>query len=187
MRETVPMQRLAILGTSGVGKTSLAKRLAKRLDLRHIEVDGIFHQANWTPLDDETFRSEITERCAGERWVTDGNYAVVRALILSRVDTIIWLDYSRAVTTSRVVRRTFRRAITREELWNGNREPVSGLFRWNPELSIIRWSWTTYGKKRADYEAEYAGGQVGEAIVLRFRTPSETERWFKTLPNPSRI
>ncbi len=187
MRETLQVQRLSVIGTSGVGKTSLAKRLASRLDLRHIEIDGIFHQANWTPLDEATFRAVMAERCAGERWVTDANYSVVRDLILRRADTIIWLDYSRAVTTARVVRRTLRRAITREELWNGNREPISGLFRWDPERSIIRWSWTSYGSKRAQYSSDFEGGHFGDAAVLRFRTPAETERWLKALPNPGRI
>ncbi|MEI6700271.1 MAG: adenylate kinase [Actinomycetota bacterium] len=181
------MQRLSVIGTSGVGKTSLAKRLASRLDLRHIEVDGIFHQANWTPLDDATFRSEMKERCAEERWVTDANYSVVRDLILDRADTVVWLDYSRVVTTGRVLRRTLRRAITHEELWNGNREPLSGLFRWDPEQSILRWSWTSYALKRAQYSSDLENGRFGGAEVLRFRTPSETERWLDTLPNPDRI
>ena len=44
----------------------------------------------------------------------------------------------------RLVTRTVRRAITREELWNGNRERVTSMFRRAPRVNILRWSWTQH-------------------------------------------
>jgi hypothetical protein len=44
----------------------------------------------------------------------------------------------------RVVLRTIRRAVTREELWNGNREPLSNFYRWDPGRNIIRLAWVKY-------------------------------------------
>ncbi|WP_447943576.1 hypothetical protein [Microbacterium aurum] len=40
-------------------------------------------------------------------------------------DAIVWIDHPRRVVMRRVVGRTIRRALTREELWHGNRERPS--------------------------------------------------------------
>ena len=56
----------------------------------------------------------------------------------------MWFDLPYAVVMARTIRRTVRRAVTRQELWNGNREPWSNLFSWNPEKSIIAWAATRH-------------------------------------------
>ncbi len=172
---------MVILGTSGVGKTTLARSLAERKHLRHIEVDAIFHQPNWTPLDGETFLQRVSEATSTPGWVTDGNYSIVRPLLLGRADTVLWLDYARPLTTFRVVRRTLKRALVREELWNGNREAWTNLFRLDPEESIIRWSWTTHGHTRATIGELLARGDLAHCTVLRFRHPKETAAWMRGL------
>ncbi len=63
---------------------------------------------------------------SGEGGVVDGNYAVVRDLVWSRAETVIWLDLSRARVMWQVIRRTLRRAITREELWNREANALVG-------------------------------------------------------------
>jgi len=35
--------------------------LARALQAPHIELDAIFHQPKWTPIDDDTFRARVTE------------------------------------------------------------------------------------------------------------------------------
>ena len=45
------MERIAVIGTSGAGKTTLARRLAGSLDVPHLELDAIYHQAGWEPLE----------------------------------------------------------------------------------------------------------------------------------------
>jgi hypothetical protein len=53
----------------------------------------------------------------------------------------------------RLIARTARRAITREELWNGNREPLTGMFRRDPRDNLVRWSWTKHGEYAERYAA----------------------------------
>ena len=59
----------------------------------------------------------------------DGNYrtVVVDGPVWQRADTVVWLDLPRRIVMRQVVSRTFRRSILREELWNGNREPLRNL------------------------------------------------------------
>jgi adenylate kinase family enzyme len=39
--------RIAVVGTSGAGKTTLSARLASRLDCPHVELDAFQHGPNW--------------------------------------------------------------------------------------------------------------------------------------------
>jgi adenylate kinase family enzyme len=144
------------VGCSGSGKTTLARSLASTLGLSHIELDAIFHQPGWTPLDEEAFRARVGQVTEAAGWVVDGNYSVVQDIVWPRADTVVWFDLSFAVVMARTIRRTLQRVVTRQELWNGNREPWSNLFSWNPEKSIIAWSATRHRVYRQRYgEAEH--------------------------------
>lgn len=91
------MRRVAVIGSSGAGKSWLASRLAARLGVAHVELDAIHHGPGWAALPAEEMRRQLDVCCpAGGAWVADGNYAskggdVVRA----RADTVLWLDFSR--------------------------------------------------------------------------------------------
>lgn len=86
-------------------------------------------------------------------WVVDGNYSVVRDLVWERADTVVWLDLPRAIVMRRIISRTIHRAVTRQRLWNGNRESLSNLYRLDPEQSIIRWTWVKYDAYHDRYSA----------------------------------
>jgi len=168
-----------VIGSSGAGKTTLARALADACGLDHIELDAIFHQANWTPLPDEEFRSAVRARCAVPRWVTDSNYRVVTSIIWPAADTVIWLDYPRWLTTRRVLWRSIRRAVRGTELWNGNRESWRNLLSSDPERNVVLWSFTRHHERRAAYAAALDGGTFDHATVLRLRHPRQTSAWLQ--------
>ena len=129
--------------------------LARALGSPHLELDSVYHQPGWTPLDDEEFRRRVSDLTESDRWVVDGNYHVVADIVWSRADTVVWFDLSYATVMARMIRRTVRRAVTREELWNGNKEPFSNLWSLKPEKSIIMWAATRHRLYRRCYaEAE---------------------------------
>lgn len=145
------MLRVSIVGSPGSGKTTVGRRLAARLDVPFVELDSIFHQAGWADLPRDTFRTRVSERLDTHGWVVDGNYSAVQDLVWRAADTIVWLDLPRHVVMRRVTVRTLRRAITRECLWNDNREPLTNFYRLDPEKNIIRWTWVTYPEYVARY------------------------------------
>jgi adenylate kinase family enzyme len=149
------VRRVSIVGNSGSGKTTLGRELGGRLGVPFLELDSVFHQPNWTPLERDEFRRQvqsfIDEHPDG--WVLDGNYSAVRDLVWAHADTVVWLDLSRAAVMRRVVGRTLRRKITREELWNGNREPLSNFVSLRMEENIIIWSWKRHRVYRERYGA----------------------------------
>lgn len=68
-----------MVGSSGSGKTTVAKVLARRLGVPHIELDALHHGPGWTVRDD--FVADIDRMSATDAWVIDGNYSAVRDLL----------------------------------------------------------------------------------------------------------
>ena len=66
-----------------------------------------------------------------------------------RADTVAWLDLPRHLVMRRLLWRTARRVMTRQELWNGNREHWRAFFSLDPEQSILVWAWTTHARNQA--------------------------------------
>lgn len=169
---------MSVVGNSGSGKTTLAAALAERLAVPHIELDEIFHQPEWVPLADTEFSARIAERTDAPGWVVDGNYSQVRDLVWGRADTVVWLDFPRRVVMRRVVLRTLRRTLTREELWNGNREPWANLWSADPDRSIIAWSWQGHRHYRDGYTAAMADPVHAHLEFVRLHTPGEVRRFL---------
>jgi hypothetical protein len=62
----------------------LARALAHVLHASIIELDALFHQPGWVPLDDDTFRTRVIEALEAPAWVVDGNYSTVRDMVWER-------------------------------------------------------------------------------------------------------
>jgi len=166
---------VSVVGSSGSGKSTFGRKLAARLGVEHIELDAIYHQANWTPLSDDEFRARVSEVVVGDSWVIDGNYGAVRPLVLERATDVVWLDYSRYVVMSRVIRRSASRAFINRELWNGNKESIRN---WVDPEHPIRWAWTQFDRKRVEYEARFRSPEYAHLRVARFQSPHEADDWL---------
>ena len=131
------MQRVSVIGVTGSGKTRFAASLASRLHVPHVELDALHWEPNWTMVELDIFRGRVASQVSADGWVIDGNYAKVRDLVWGRADTVVWLDYSFALTFARLLRRTLARIRSGEELWNGNRERFAEQFFSRESLLIV--------------------------------------------------
>jgi adenylate kinase family enzyme len=180
------VRRVSVVGNAGSGKTTVGRDIAGRLGVAFVELDAVFHQPGWRPTPPEEFRHRVEAIVAGEGWVLDGNYSAVRDLVWGRADTVIWLDPPRRVVMRQVVGRTLRRTLTRVELWNGNREPVSGLFRLDPEKSIIRLAWLkhdVYSRRFAAFARDPAWAHLS---FVRIASRQDVARLLARLGPPRR-
>ena len=108
-----------------------------------------------------------------DHWVVDGNYSRAQTLILSRADTVIWLDYSLGIKLARLLRRTGRRTFSRQVLWNGNTETFRSQFFSRDSLFV--WFFKTHWKQRRRYEALFADAPE-HLTLLRLYSPQEAEQ-----------
>jgi adenylate kinase family enzyme len=142
--------RIALMGCSGSGKSTFARRLEKELGYAAIELDSYFHLPNWQQATKDEFKrnvsralSEAVKRSGG--WIVDGNYlSKLDELVTAQSDVVIWFNLPKKVVMSRIIKRSISRAFKQEVLWNGNKENFSNLLKWDPEVNIIRWAWTQY-------------------------------------------
>jgi adenylate kinase family enzyme len=87
------VKRVAIVGTPGAGKSTLARELGARAGLPVIHLDQHHFLPGWQRKSDEDWDRVAAELLAGDRWVMDGAFAMEEAI--AGADTIVFLDFSR--------------------------------------------------------------------------------------------
>jgi len=177
------VDRVSVVGNAGSGKSRLARRIAAVLDVPNVELDAIHHLPGWEPIDPDEFVARISAIASTDRWVIDGNYrtVVVDGPVWRHADTVVWLDLPRRTVLRQVVVRTLRRVIRREELWNGNREPLRNLWAWDPHKSIIRWAWTQHENYQERFGSATRSPTYAHIEFVRLGSHDEAERWLSDL------
>jgi adenylate kinase family enzyme len=173
------MTRVVVIGTSCVGKTTFAQALARVLSFPHVELDALYWQPNWIPRPSEEFRALTAQALSQDRWVTDGNYGVVRDLIWSRATTVIWLNYGFPLVLWRALTRTVRRVLTQEELFSANRESLRMVFF--SRESILWWVLTTFHRRRKQYRVLFDRRTSPQLVYVELRNPSEAKHFLAGL------
>jgi energy-coupling factor transporter ATP-binding protein EcfA2 len=178
-----PGPRIVVVGATGSGKTTTAAQLARILGKPHIELDSLHWQPNWVMMERETFRQLVAQALSGQDWVIDGNYSKARDLIWGRATTIVWLDYSLPVILWQLTWRTLKRVLTREELWNGNKETLRGAFF--SKDSLFLWAISHHPRYRRMFPQLFDSPEYAHLQVVRLRTRRETAAWLKGLEEKS--
>jgi adenylate kinase family enzyme len=161
-----------VAGTSGAGKTTLARAVTDVLGCPHVELDSLHQGPGWTKRPE--FEADVHRMVAGESWAGEWQYRAVREVLLARADLLVWLDLPRRVVIARVLRRTLRRRIRREVLWNGNQEPPLRTILTDRD-HIVRWAWRTHGRTADRVSAACAARP--ELVVVRLTTPEQVAAW----------
>jgi adenylate kinase family enzyme len=150
---------------SGNGKSTLARALAEKLGVPYVELDALNHGAGWQEATEEQLRARVEPFVAGDGWVIDGVYrGKLGTLVLDAADTVVWLDLPIRVWLPRLLRRTVRRIVTREELWNGNRESLRGALLGRDAL--LPYAVRSHFRRRREYPRALAPYNV---VRLRSR------------------
>ncbi len=172
-------RRISVVGTTGCGKTTLARQISQRLAIPQVELDALFWGPDWTQSPVEVFRERIAQALSGDAWVVDGNYGRARGAVWSRADTVVWLDYSLPVILGRLTWRTMRRIFTREELWSGNRETFSAQFF--SRDSLFLWALRSYPRKKREYALLLRTPEYAHLATVHLCSPRAAREWLEGL------
>ncbi len=102
------MNRIAIIGCGGSGKTYLARRLGAALAIPVTHLDALHYDSDWNRIPVNRFAALQRELAAQPRWVADGNYAAALPIRLAAADTVIFLDLPAWVCLWGILRRRLR-------------------------------------------------------------------------------
>jgi adenylate kinase family enzyme len=173
-------KRLCVIASaSGNGKTTLARMAAARMGVRFVELDALVHGPGWTETSTEFLRAELAPILAEDGWVIDGTYTHrLGDLVLRAADQVVWLDLPISTWMPRLIRRTVRRLICREELWNGNRESLRSVIAGRDSLFV--YAVRSHFARRRGWP-----GQLQEFPVVRLRSSEEVSRWLQALEDGS--
>lgn len=90
------MDRIMIIGFSGGGKSTLARKMGEILDIEPLHFDAIHWLPNWVESTVEYKKERVEPVLARERWIIEGNYRKIYwQERLKLADTVIFIDVNR--------------------------------------------------------------------------------------------
>ena len=171
-------KRINVIGTTGSGKTSSAKKIAQKFNLPCVELDAISWGPDWKMYPDEWIGQKLKEKLAKGMWVVDGNYSRVRAITWANVETVVWLDYPFWQNFSQLFVRTMRRSLTKEPLWNTN-NTESFIRQFTSKDSILYWFFKTYWRNKRRYSQYMNDPNFSHIQFVRIRSRKELAEWLE--------
>jgi adenylate kinase family enzyme len=86
------VERVAVVGPGGAGKTTFAAELGRRAGLPVVHLDRHFWRPGWVETPPDEWRARQEELLAGPRWIVDGNYGGTFDVRFERADTVVVLE-----------------------------------------------------------------------------------------------
>jgi adenylate kinase family enzyme len=156
------MERVAVIGCGGSGKTTLSRELGRILDLPVVHIDAHYWQevsgrrVESTP---EQWRERHRELISPPRWVIDGMKLGVLPDRLAAADTVIYLDLPTRTCLAGIARRRLR--------FRGQLRPELGVYD-RISWEFVRWIWG-FRRRHRPRILRLLAGYPGEVVILRQR------------------
>ena len=173
-RPNSAMQRIAIIGSPGAGKSTLAPVLGTALGLPIIHLDAVYWRPGWVEPPKDEWAQTVRALTQGEAWIIDGNYSRTMDIRLAAADTIIYLDFPRRLCVWRVLKRAIQyRGRTRPDMGPGCREKLDWKF--------LLWVWNYPARSRPATLQKLAHCREAGKTVIYLCNPRAVRQFLETL------
>jgi adenylate kinase family enzyme len=172
------VQRIAVIGPVGAGKSSLAAELGRRLGVRVLHLDTLFWKPGWVPTPLDEWEAVQRRELAAPAWIADAQYDDILPAWVEEADTVVFLDVSPLVCLWRVGRRRLNRGGS--EATPAGTEPgaIHGALG-----KFIRNQWRYRTRVRRELLAELARERAGRRVVV-VRRSGDADEFLRSVDSP---
>ena len=176
------LRRVWVIGHSGVGKTTTARRMAAELGALHVDLDELHWLPGWVERPADEMLALLVEQLAtapGGRWVVSGNYTrFVQSHMRGEITALVYLHLPFWANQQQLLARTATRWLDGGTCCNGNVEELRNIFQLN-KGSILYWGWTGYERMTTKLQAIATGvlaeGRLRPSGVLVLRSVADAD------------
>ena len=180
--------RVVVLGRApGVGKSHVARRAAVALGGEFIEMDDMCWLPGWrlrqaTPAGKEELERMVDRATGGKAWACASAWGAYKSVVLSRADTVVYLDVGFWRTLWQLVCRTATRSWIRQPVCNGNYESLYGVLL-GGKSSIFYMFLKRYWSRQHSKLATLDGlrQSAPQARIVQLSSRAEVDAWISSL------
>lgn len=174
------MKRIAIIGSGGAGKSTLARQIGEATGLPVVHLDREHWQPGWVSPAPDAWAARVDQLAAADSWVIDGNYGGTMDVRLERADTIVFMDLPRWLCVFRATKRAliFRDGI-RPDMAPGCDEKLDWAF--------LKWIWDYPRTRRPGILVRLRRERAAGKRVVRLRSTRQVRgfiRWLEVTESP---
>ena len=149
-----------MIGSGGSGKTTLARRIAARLNIELIHLDSLYWRPGWVETPKAEWLKILEEIVERDTWIMDGNYSGTLELRIRACDSVIFLDMPRRICLWRVAKRLLLN-------WNKTRPDMADNCRERFNPGFMLWIWGYRKRTRPKVLAMLRQSPGKNIVVLR--------------------
>jgi adenylate kinase family enzyme len=170
------MERILVMGSSGSGKSTFARRLSAITGIPMVSLDALFWKPGWMPSDASEFEQRVAEAAHEPRWIMDGNYTSSGAGELRRrlADAVVWFDLPRRTCMTGIITRiATSHGQVREEMAPGCPERI--------DFEFFRYVWSYRRVQRPKLLRYFEGLRPDQALIC-FTNRAQADRYLADAP-----
>ena len=167
------MQRVLVMGSSGSGKSTFARRLSEITGIPFVSLDALYWKPGWVASDNAEFGQRVAEVARQPQWVMDGNYTNYGAGELRRQssDTVIWFDLPRRSCVLGIAKRIASSyGKVRPEMAEGCPEQI--------DFEFFRYVWA-YRRQQRPKLLDYFQGLRADQSLVCFTDRTQASDYLK--------
>ena len=162
--------KILIIGSVASGKTSLARKLSRKLNINYYEIDSIVHddKNNYKrgPEEQRKIIDEINDK--ENSWIIEGTLRKNLFYLLEMTDVIVYLNINVRIRKWRIIKRFVKQKLRLEK---SNYKPSIDMFK-------LMFKWTSDFEKNKN-ELELMLDTYKEKLI-KLNNKNEIKRYFKS-------